>query len=110
LLLASDSPQILNVPGFSVHRELQLLIEAGLSPAQALATGTVNPAVYLAQTAVFGKVTPGLEADLLLVASNPLEGLATLREPLGVMVRGRWLSGEQIRAGLAAIAASHSQR
>jgi imidazolonepropionase-like amidohydrolase len=110
LLLASDSPQILNVPGFSVHRELQLLIEAGLTPAQALTTGTANPAVYLGQTSVFGKVTPGLEADLLLVAGNPLDGLATLREPLGVMVRGRWLSGEQIREDLAAIAANHAQR
>ncbi len=47
LLLGCDAPQVFNVPGFSTHNELQYLVLAGLSPYQALKTGTVNPGKYL---------------------------------------------------------------
>lgn len=104
LLLASDAPQILNVPGFSIHRELEMLVEAGLTPAEALTTGTVNPAIFVARSDTFGRVAVGLDADLILTAENPLQDLATLRDPLGVMVRGRWLPAEELQAGLARIA------
>ena len=46
LLLGSDSPQIFNVPGFALHRELALVVEAGIAPIAALQSGTVNPARY----------------------------------------------------------------
>ncbi len=46
----------------------------------------------------------GLAADLLLTDANPLKRPVTLREPAGVMLRGRWLPREELRAGLAAIA------
>ena len=104
LLLGSDAPQILNVPGFSIHRELELMVEAGLTRAEALAAGTVNPARYFGMEDRFGKIAAGLDADLVLVESNPLEDLSTLRRPIGVMVRGRWIPDEGLRAGLAGIA------
>ena len=104
LLLGSDAPQILNVPGFSIHRELEMLVEAGLSPAEALTTGTVNPAVYFGMSDTFGRVAAGLDADLVLVEDNPLDHLDTLRRPLGVMLRGRWLPADELRSGLERIA------
>jgi imidazolonepropionase-like amidohydrolase len=104
LLLGSDSPQILNVPGFSIHDELALLVEAGLTPAEALTTGTVNPARFLGREKTFGRVATGFDADLVLLNGNPLEDLESLKRPIGVMVRGRWLSADELDAGLALIA------
>jgi imidazolonepropionase-like amidohydrolase len=104
LLLGSDAPQILNVPGFSIHDELDLLVEAGLTPAEALTTGTVNPARFFAEENRFGRVAEGLEADLVLTRENPLQQIDTLRHPLGVMLTGRWLSESELRAGLERIA------
>jgi len=104
LLLGSDSPQMLNVPGFALHKELALMIAAGLTPAEALTTGTVNPAIYFDAEDTFGRVAEGLAADLVLTDTNPLEQPETLREPAGVMLRGRWMPREELRARLAEIA------
>lgn len=98
LLLGSDSPQIFNVPGFSLHRELGYLVASGLTPFEALRAGTVSPAVYFGRTAEFGAVEPGLAADLLLLDDNPLADIAHTRRIHGVMLRGRWLSREDLDA------------
>jgi imidazolonepropionase-like amidohydrolase len=92
LLLGSDSPQIFNVPGFALHRELKYLVDAGLTPFEVLQMGTVNPARFFASEDVFGSVREGLEADLILLDANPLEDINNTRRIHGVMVRGRWLS------------------
>jgi imidazolonepropionase-like amidohydrolase len=105
LLLGSDAPQILNVPGFSTHKELALMIAAGLTPAEALTTGTVNPAIYFDAEDTFGRVAAGLAADLVLTDANPLERPSTLADPAGVMLQGRWLPREVLHAGLEEIAA-----
>lgn len=104
LLLGSDAPQIMNVPGFSLHKELALMIAAGLTPAEALTTGTVDPARYFGAEDSFGRVAEGLVADLVLADANPLDRPDTLRAPAGVMLRGRWLPRDELRAGLADIA------
>lgn len=104
LLLGSDAPQVLNVPGFSTHNELRLMMDAGLTPAEALTTGTVNPAIFLNGRETFGMIAAGLAADLVLVKNNPLDDIDSLREPLGVMVRGRWLAADEIASRLADIA------
>lgn len=90
-------------PGSSLHRELALLHEAGLTPYEALHAATVAPAAFLRKTEEFGTIAVGRRADLLLVDRNPLQDLASLRQPLAVMVRGRWLSREQLDAMLAAM-------
>ena len=107
LLLGSDAPQIFNVPGFSIHHELRSLEASGLTPYRALRTGTVNVARFLGEEETTGQVAEGFVADLVLVSENPLEQLETLRRPLGVMVRGRWLDRESLDTGLAQIAARH---
>ncbi|HYG47856.1 MAG TPA: amidohydrolase family protein [Allosphingosinicella sp.] len=105
LLLGSDAPQVFNVPGFSLHRELAYLVQAGLTPYQALATGTREVARFLGTPDDFGTVQPGRRADLILIEGDPLKDVANLRRRAGVMVGGRWLPEAEIKAGLAAIAA-----
>jgi imidazolonepropionase-like amidohydrolase len=90
LLLGSDAPQVFNVPGFSVHEELELLVDAGLDPYQALVTGTVNPARFFGREGEFGIVAAGAAADLILLRGNPLDEIGNTRTIDGVMLRGQW--------------------
>jgi len=107
LLLGSDAPQVFNVPGFSLHHELRAIMSAGLSPYEALRTGTVAPAEFFSARDEFGGVRVGLAADLILVDGNPLQDATAVRRPLGVMVRGLWLDRTALDEGLAAIANRH---
>lgn len=105
LLLGSDAPQWFNVPGFSVHREMQVYVDAGLTPYEVLVTGTVNPARFFNEEEVFGKVEEGYKADLVLLDANPLEDIANAKKIAGVVRNGHWISREQIDNRLAEIAA-----
>jgi len=96
ILLASDAPQVFNVPGDSALAELGIYVDSGLSPRDALATGTVNPARFYSAEDTFGSIREGLEADLVLLAGNPLEDIANVRRIEGVMVRGRWLDRAEL--------------
>ncbi len=102
-LLGSDSPQIWNVPGFSVHRELAALVGSGLSPYEALRTGTVNIAEYLGESTSSGTVAVGRRADLVLVDGNPLLDIRNASRIAGVMVNGHWNSKADIDRSLAAL-------
>ena len=94
MLAGTDTPLPGLYPGKSLIDELELLVVAGLTPYDALATATRNAGEFFATvvgSAVhFGTVTVGSRADLLLVDANPLERIAALRNPRGVMVRGQW--------------------
>lgn len=94
LLLGSDSPQVFNVPGFALHRELGYLVDAGLSPYAALEAGTSSPARFFAQGDRFGTVQEGMQADLLMLDANPLDNVTNSRRIHGVMLHGHWLSRE----------------
>ncbi len=106
ILMGTDSPQMFNVPGFALHHEL--VIMGRVMPAwDVLASGTRNVATYVGSSLGldnrFGTVVVGNRADLILVEGDPLTDLGRLGDLAGVMVAGRWLSGEEIRDGLAAI-------
>jgi hypothetical protein len=105
ILLASDAPQVFNVPGESALAELELYVAAGLGPGDALETGTVNAARFYGAEDVFGSVREGLEADLVLLEGNPLEDISRVRDIAGVMLRGRWLDRGELDARLDAVAA-----
>lgn len=89
LLLGSDAPQVFNVPGFSLHRELALMVEAGLSPYEALASGTTGTARFLGLDA--GTVEVGRTGDLVLLDANPLEDITHSALVHGVVLRGTWV-------------------
>jgi imidazolonepropionase-like amidohydrolase len=107
VLLGADSPQIFNVPGFAIHRELDLMVAAGLTPLEALEAGTTAPARFFGREDEFGRLAPGLAADLVWLAADPTADIANSRSIQGVMVRGRWLDRAALDAGLAEIAARY---
>ena len=112
--MGTDSPQMFNVPGFALHRELQVMAESGMSNHEILRSGTAAVGTYvrdhLGIDHDFGTVAVGKRADLVLLGSNPLDDLANLTDRVGVMVRGRWVGREEIDAGLEALAAKHAMR
>lgn len=87
LLAGTDSGGTLIVPGDSLHRELALLVDAGLTPMQALQAATLNPAIYLGERNVGGTVEVGKRADLVLLTGNPLEDIGNTRS-IAAVVRG----------------------
>ena len=94
MLAGTDTPLPAIYPGKSLLDELDLMVSAGLTPFDALATATRNPGEYLAvfvgRGVKVGTVTTGSRADLVLVKGNPQENLSVLRRPIGVMVGGHW--------------------
>jgi imidazolonepropionase-like amidohydrolase len=101
LLLGSDAPQVWNVPGFSIHRELASYVDAGLTPYQALATGTRNVARHLGTAGPRFTIRDVDRANLLLLDGNPLENIANTSRIAGVMIRGRWIPRTEIDKRLA---------
>jgi len=114
ILMGTDSPQLFNVPGFALHREIAVMSQAGMSSYEILRSGTVAVSEYVREHLGiddrFGTVAEGQRADLVLLASNPLDRLSNLTDRVGVMVRGRWIPREDLDAGLVALAAKHSGR
>lgn len=97
IVLGSDAPQVFNVPGFSIQNELESMIRCGLTPYEALVTGTANPARFFNQEGKYGTIVEGAFADLILLTDNPLENISNTRGQNGVMVRGLWLSPQEIQ-------------
>jgi len=102
--MGTDSPQIFSVPGFSLHREMQAMAEAGMSTYEILVSGTRAVGEYFRRSDTFGTVAVGRRADLILLNSNPLDGIANVSDRAGVMVRGRWFSEAYIQERLEEIA------
>jgi hypothetical protein len=105
ILLGSDAPQLYNVPGFSIHHEMQGMVHAGITPLQIIQSGTLNPAIYFDQQEVFGQIKEGMVADLLLLRGNPLEDIKVLKKLDGVMLGGVWIDRKTIDKKLKVIAA-----
>jgi imidazolonepropionase-like amidohydrolase len=100
LLLGSDAPQVWNVPGFSLHRELEYLVRAGLTPYQALESGTRHIAEFFGTGAERGTIEVGRRADLVLVEDNPLKDIRQTSRIALVIVNGHVLTREEIDARL----------
>jgi imidazolonepropionase-like amidohydrolase len=105
ILMGTDAPQIFSVPGFSLFRELPVMVAAGLTPFQVLQSGTVNVARHFGVENDAGTVAVGKRADLILLDANPLENIANVERRAGVMVNGRWLSRAEIDRRLDEMAA-----
>jgi imidazolonepropionase-like amidohydrolase len=95
LLAGSDSLDRYNFVGTSIHRELQMLVSAGLTPLEALQTATLNPAELLAR-AQSGRISTGYRADLVLLDGDPTKDIANTSKIAAVMLRGRFLAREEL--------------
>jgi imidazolonepropionase-like amidohydrolase len=100
LVAGTDAPAIPGMlPGYSLLDDLDALEGAGLSRYQVLSTATREPGEFIERTkqgVPFGIVAEGSRADLILTRDNPLDGLSTLRTPLGVMAAGHWRDAQAI--------------
>jgi imidazolonepropionase-like amidohydrolase len=104
IMAGSDSPELFLLYGFSLHREIKNLTEAGLSAYAALEAATRNPAEFLGTLKTAGTIEEGKRADLLLLTANPLEDVTATERRAGVMVRGRWLPEDELKRRLDEIA------
>ena len=89
ILVGTDTPNPMLVPGFSMHDELEALVDAGLPVAAVLHSATALAGEVLGLPGRLGVVRAGAMADLLVLAADPLVELGTLRRPLGVVAGGR---------------------
>jgi hypothetical protein len=88
LLAGTDAGDRFAFPGFTLHDELALLVDAGLSPMEALQAATLNPATYLDAADSLGAVAPGKLADLVLLDANPLDDIRNTRRIAAVVLNG----------------------
>ena len=91
ILAGTDAPMPLVYPGFALHDELELLVECGLSPAEALRAATIAPAEFLGQAESRGSVAVGKRADLVLLEADPLRQIGNVRRIRAVVLDGRLL-------------------
>lgn len=112
LIAGTDAPSIPGLAvGYALHEDLAALERAGLNRYQVLRTATSQPGAFIKRVrpteTPFGTVTIGSRADLLLVASNPLENLGALQKPLGVMAAGHWHNANGIQKLLDEVKATY---
>jgi imidazolonepropionase-like amidohydrolase len=100
VLVGTDSDVEGIVPGFSEHRELELLVEAGFTPFEALAAGTRDAAKIAERMMAesnWGTIEVGNRADLILLSKNPLTDIRNSSSIYGVVLRGRWLTAQDLK-------------
>lgn len=98
LLAGTDYPNPYCYPGFSLHDELGLLVEAGLTPLQALQAATLNPAIYFNRTADWGTVEKCKMATLVLLNSNPLDNISNTKDIQAVINKGKLFTKSQLQS------------
>jgi imidazolonepropionase-like amidohydrolase len=102
IMTGSDTPEWFMLYGWTLHREIKSLVEAGLTPYAALEAATRNPAEFL--KAPVGTIETGKRADLVLLNANPLDDVANTERRSGVMVGGRWFTENDLQRMLDEIA------
>lgn len=96
IMAGSDAPEWFLGYGYTLHRELESLVAAGLTPYQALEAATVTPAAFMGAEREWGRIAPGLRADLVLLRANPLDDIRNTTRIEGVCVGGRWLDRAEL--------------
>ncbi len=96
IVASTDSHQPLAPAGEALFNELELLVEAGLTPVAALRAATYNAARALGTTSRSGSVAVSNQADLLLLDDDPTADISALRRPRGLVARGVWYDATQL--------------
>lgn len=110
IIAGTDTANPYVFPGFSLHDELALLVQAGLTPAEALRTATINPAKYFDMEKSLGTVEKGRIADLVLLEANPLTDINNTRKIDAVIVGGKYLPKETLQKMLAEVEATANKK
>jgi hypothetical protein len=95
----TDTPIGLSVPGFSLHSELEMLVQAGLTPMQAIESATMTPAKYFSIESVSGSIEVGKHADMILLDANPLENISNTQRISAVISKGRLFRPSEFSVG-----------
>lgn len=104
ILAGSDAGAVLAYPGFSLHEELQLLVEdAGLTPRQALHAATIEPARFARLDPRLGSLTTGSIADIVLLDADPLLDIRNTRRIFAVLQAGRVFARDELDAMLGSV-------
>jgi len=90
LLAGTDAMNPFCFPGFSLHDELALLVESGLTPLAVLQAATIRPAEFLGRTEELGLIAPGKRADLVLLSADPLADIHNTTQIQAVWLRGKY--------------------
>ena len=104
IMAGSDTPEFLFLYGFSQHRELKALADAGLTNYAVLEAGTRNAHEYFGTINKLGTIEKGKQADLILLNANPLENITATENRVGVMLKGKWHTQAELNAWLDEIA------
>lgn len=104
IMVGSDSPEFLFLYGFSEHRELKALADAGLSNYAALEAATKNPSMFFGTLEKVGTIEKGKKADLILLDANPLENITNTERRSGVMLKGKYFAQAELNRWLGEIA------
>jgi imidazolonepropionase-like amidohydrolase len=96
IMAGSDGPGGLMGYGWTLHRELAFLVDAGLSPMQALAAATRVPATYIGADREWGTLQRGKRADLLLLDADPLTDIHNTSRISAVSIGGKWLERREL--------------
>ncbi len=100
IMTGSDTPEFLWLYGFTEHREMKALSEAGLPNYAVLQAATVNPSLYLGTFDKVGTIEKGKRADLVLLEANPLENISNTEKRAGVMLKGKYYTQEEMNKWL----------
>jgi hypothetical protein len=103
VMVGTDAGDSFMFPGSSVHDELQELVTAGLSPAEALRAATLSGAEYLGRAGDLGTVQPGRLADLVLLDADPLADVANVSRIHAVILNGRVFERRALDSMLASV-------
>ncbi len=95
-MAGTDTPIGYLIPGRSLHRELEILVESGLSNLEAIKTATVNPATFFGIENKVGRIKNGFKADLLILNSNPLNNISNTQNIHAVIKNGHFLSRKSL--------------
>ncbi|HEY5647053.1 MAG TPA: amidohydrolase family protein [Pseudomonadales bacterium] len=99
----TDTPIGIGIPGWSLHTELEQLVDAGLTPLEAIYAATVQAAGFLHLEHEMGRILPGMRADLVLLEDDPLADIRNTRRIERVMLDGRWVRERRFQGNVRSI-------
>jgi len=96
IMAGTDAPIGFLTPGASLHEELFMLVDAGLSPLDAIEAATVTPARFFGLENQMGNISPGMKADLVLLNANPLDDIRNISSVDSVIKNGHLLDRKKL--------------